>query len=42
MRQATENLNTVLDRGQIAHEDPTLTIPTLSSQESGMSFMDVK
>ena len=40
--QATDKSYTVLDRGQIAHEDPRIHIINFSSQESGMSLMDPK
>jgi len=32
----------VLERGQIAHEDPTIKIPDIPSQEPGTSFMSPK
>ena len=38
----TDKFNTILERGQIAHEDFTITNLNLSSQESGMSFMSPK
>ena len=34
--------NTVLERGQIAHEDPTIKNLDFQSQESGTSFMSPK
>ena len=35
----TDKFNTILERGNIAHEDFTIQKINLSSQESGMSFM---
>ena len=32
----------VLERGQIAHEDPTIKNPDIPSQEPGTSFMSPK
>ena len=40
--QPTDKLYTVLERGHIAHEDPTIRNQDCLSQESGMSFMSPK
>ena len=32
----------VLERGKIAHEEPTITNPDILSQEPGTSFMSPK
>ena len=40
--KATDKLNTILEPGQIGHEDPTIKNTTFSSQESGTSFMSPK
>ena len=42
MGQVKYKCNTVLERGQVAHEDPTIKNPDISSQESGTSFMSPK
>ena len=42
LEQARDKFNTVLERGQIGHEDPAIKNPTFSSQESGMSIMSPK
>ena len=34
--------NTFLEKGQIVHEDPTITNPDFPTQESGTSFMSPK
>ena len=40
--QATDKLKMVLERRQIAHEDPTIKNQDCPSQESGTSFMSPK
>ena len=42
MEQATDKSHTILERGQIAHEDPRTTNPEFPSQESGTSYMSPK
>ena len=40
--QAKDKFNTVLERGQVAHEDPTIKNLDFPPQESGTSFMSPK
>ena len=40
--KTTNKFNTVLERGKIPHEDPTIKNPDFPLQESGMSFMSPK
>ena len=42
LEAATGKFNTILERGQGAHEDPTIKNQKFPSQETGMSLMSPK